>query len=372
MEKPTQSSRNILLSPLEWGLGHATRLSSIVEELLNDNHMVIIAADGLPYNFLQKRFPQLIIERVPLKQIVYAQSKRGFFFKLMAQMPAFFRSIKNTQRTIDLLVKKYNIDLIISDNRYGFIHPDIPSVFITHQLRPMPPKPWRCCQSIFGYFHLWLLRKYQFIWVADFEGEENVVGKLSRIPWKNKRIRHIGPQSWLRKFETNLENKPPEYDILVMLSGPEPHRTELEKKLLSILRDLPDKKIIVLQGLPESKSESPLDDSKGSIRIVNHLPGEQITELIKNTPTIICRAGVVTVFDLSVLQRPALLIPTPGQTEQEYVAEYLDKKGYFSYIDQSRLSLEKIIDYENSHHKTFANSSVEPFRKALDEFIRLA
>jgi len=238
MKTPSPVTKNILVSPLEWGLGHATRLSSIIDELLKTNHRVVIAADGLPFNFLQKRFPQLVIEKLPLKQIVYAQNKRSFFLKLFTQMPAFIRSVKGSKSKIDQLVKKYKIDLIISDNRYGFIHPDIPSVFITHQLRPMPPRPWRWGQSVFGYFHLFLLRKYKFIWVADFEGEENVVGRLSEIPWRNKRIRHIGPQTWLRKFEPNIKNTHLEYDILVMLSGPEPHRTELEKKLWNLRNTL--------------------------------------------------------------------------------------------------------------------------------------
>jgi len=366
---PSTKAR-VLVSPLEWGLGHATRLSRMIEILLSKKFEVIIAADGLPYNFLSEQFPNLIIERLPIKQMQYSKGRVGFFLKFFAQVPGLFLSIRRTKKHLDLLVRKHQIDFIISDNRYGFFHPDIPSVFISHQLCPLPPKNLRCFQSVFGRLHLWLLRKYDFIWVADFKGPDNVVGNLSRISWNNHKIRYIDPLSWLETKKPAQDFQSTQYDILILLSGPEPHRSILEKQLMAEFRDS-TKKILLLQGLPQETNMNTRDKQIGMMRIVNHLPGDQILWHIQNTEILICRAGVVTVFDLAVLGKSAILIPTPGQTEQEYVAERLDKKGFFMSVKQEDFRTDLLREYQERSFKTFQRPKKEHLEKALAELISL-
>jgi len=362
------SKQRVLVSPLEWGLGHATRLSRMIEVLLRNNLEVIIAADGLPYNFLSEQFPDLQIVRLPIKQMKYSKGRAGFFLKFFAQIPALYLSVQSAKKHINKLVKDYQIDFIISDNRYGFLHPDVPSVFITHQLSPMPPKYLRNFQSLSARFHLWILRKYDFIWVADFEESDNIVGKLSRISWNNHRIRYIKPLSWLETKQAARDSNSNHYDILILLSGPEPHRSILEEKLLSEFKDS-TQTILLLQGLPQHSENDVRDEQIGSLRIVNHLPGDQILWHILNTETIICRAGVVTVFDLAVLRKPAILIPTPAQTEQEYVAERLDKMGYFMCIKQEDFTKDALTEYKKRKFKTFLSPKQESLNKALAELI---
>ena len=365
------SKQRVLVSPLEWGLGHATRLSRMIEFLLKKNLEVVIAADGLPNNFLSEQFPELTIVRLPIKKMQYSKNRTGFFIKFFAQVPALFLSIHRTKKHLDKLIKDYQIDFIISDNRYGFLHPQIPSVFISHQLSPMPPKILRSFQAAFGRFHLWLLRKYDFIWVADFEGPDNVVGSLSRISWNNTKIRYIDPLSWLETKTPEKDHLSRHYDILILLSGPEPHRGLLEKQLLKEFKES-TKKILLLQGLPQHSENNIRDEQIGNLRIVNHLPGNQILWHIQNTETLICRAGVVTVFDLAVLRKPAVLIPTPGQTEQEYVAESLDKRGFFMHIKQEEFNKKILEDYKGQSFKTFQSPKIERLESALSELINTA
>lgn len=363
--------KRFLVSPLEWGLGHATRLSAIVDILLRNNHEVILVADGLPYHFLAEKFPDLPIERLPLKTIRYSRKRNGFFFKLALQIPGFLWSVKKTKRAINDLVDKYQPDCLIADNRYGFCHPGVPSIFITHQLRPMPPKHLRWLQSLVGRLHLMALRKFDQIWVADY-AREGVAGKLSTIPWTNKKIRYIGPVSWLKHQAQPLANSTPEYDLLVMLSGPEPHRSILEKKLLHLLGDLPDTRILILRGLPGNTQIPPEVMRKGSIRMVNHLSGSDIARYILTTPKIICRAGVVTIFDLAVLQRPALLIPTAGQTEQEYVANDLSHRGYVQTIAEKDLDITAIKNFDPASCRIFPDTDAHQTESVIIRLLQPA
>lgn len=357
----------VLVSPLEWGLGHATRLCRMINVLLEKGMDVIIVADGLPYNFLSEQFPDLPIERLPIKQIRYTKGRTGFFVKLFAQIPGLFFSILRSKKKLNLLIEKYHIDFIISDNRYGFSHPDIPSVFVTHQLRPVPPKSMIWLQSAFGRYHLWMLRKYKYIWVADFKGSESVVGSMSALPGNNPKIRYIDPLSWLEGKSIDKPVKE-QYDILILLSGPEPQRSLLEVKVLNDFKDS-DKKILILQGLPHKNNDDIKDERLGNLRILNHLSGEEILYHILNTEILICRAGVVTVFDLAILGRSAILIPTPGQTEQEYVAERLDRKGYFMNVKQEDFGLQSLEEYKNRTFKKFQTSDKKNLDSAIHEFI---
>lgn len=365
----TQSkTHRILVSPLEWGLGHATRLTRMIRILQEHHFEVILAADGLPFNFLSEQFPDLILERLPMKQIRYSKGSQGFFIRLLLQLPGLFFSIKNSRKRLQELVDQYQPDFILSDNRYGFRHPDVPSVFVTHQLRPMPPKAFRFFQSAFGRFHLWMLRGYDFIWVSDFDGEDNVAGALSRIPWKNNKIRYIGPLSWLSDCDPVPPKAERAPDLLFLLSGPEPQRELLEQHIIQHFQGF-SKPMVLLQGLPQEKGLPHQEKDVGGIRILNHLPGNQILWYLQNAKKIVCRAGVVTVFDLVVLGIPAILIPSPGQTEQEYVAHRLHQKGYFQEVPQSEFTTTSIDSFEETSFKTFPASELSGLESAISELV---
>ncbi|MCD6346707.1 MAG: hypothetical protein J7L96_04725 [Bacteroidales bacterium] len=360
----------VLVSPLEWGLGHATRLSRLIQILLNQGIEVIIAADGLPYNFLSTRFPDLTIIRLPFTTISYSASRRGFFTKLLFQIPGILMAIHRTRKQVQHLVSDYKIDYIISDNRYGFYHPQIPSVFISHQLRPQPPKALGWVENIFCSYHLRMLRYFDYWWIPDYEGADNVCGRLSHLPWDKPKIRYIDPVSWLDQEWPAAGDENSAFDLLFLLSGPEPQRSRLEEKALSILGKTHFKSLI-LQGLPHPAGEKTVTKQIANCTLVNHLPGDQISYYLKTAKTIICRAGVVTVFDLAALGLPALLIPTEGQTEQEYVARHLYKNGYFDYCEEKDLSLKRIEAFKEKAFKTFPKPNKNRITQALKELKEL-
>lgn len=358
----------VLVSPLEWGLGHATRLSKMIQILLDQGMDVIIAADGLPYNFLSLQFPDLTIIRLPFASISYTSSRRGFFTKLLFQIPGIMMAIHKTRKQVQQLVADHKIDLIISDNRYGFSHPQIPSVFISHQLRPQPPKALHRVENIFCSYHLRMLRRFDYWWVPDYEGADNVCGRLSHLPWDKPKIRYIEPLSWLDRDWTDVSDSCSKVELLFMLSGPEPGRSQLEKKAIHILSKAKYKSLI-LQGLPHPAGEKHTQKQIGNCTLVNHLQGEKIFFYLKTSKTIVCRAGVVTVFDLAALGLPALLIPTEGQTEQEYVAKHLYKNGYFDYCTEKDLTNERIEQYINKTHKSFPKPNKNLISQALNEIV---
>ncbi len=351
MDKDKKPS--VLVGPLEWGLGHATRLSAIISKLEAKNWKIYIAADGLPYNFLSQQFPDLTHIRLPFTSVRYTPSKKGFFMKLLWQLPSILRAIRRTRKTVKHLVAAHEIDLIIADNRYGFTHKTIPSVFITHQLRPRPPALLSAFDSLFfRWVHQHMIKDFDYWWVPDYAGEVNVCGRLSHLPWQHKKIRHIDPVSWLTQFEPNPHDPSPEIELLFLLSGPEPQRSLLEQQALEILIDAPYRSVI-LQGLPHPVGEKAFKVQQGNCLLYNHLPGPAIAHLLRSTPKIVCRAGVVTVFDLVALGLPALLIPSPGQTEQEYVVKKLSREGFFDYCDQQDLTAERIEVFRNKSFKSF-------------------
>lgn len=362
-----KNNPRVLVSPLEWGLGHATRLARLIRILLDQNMEVVIAADGLPYNFLMLQFPQLTFVRVPFTQVSYSTSRMGFFTKLLFQIPAIMLAISKTRKQVRQLAENYNIDYIISDNRYGFSHPNIPSVFISHQLRPQPPKTLAWVENLFCRFHLRMIRHFDYWWIPDYEGKENVTARLSHLPWINEKIKYIEPLSWLDQDWPEEKLKYGRVDIVFLLSGPEPQRSILETKAITLLRDSTFRSLI-LQGLPHPAGEESQSKKEGNCIIVNHLPGSQILQYLKNTQLRICRAGVVSVFDLAALRLPALLIPSDGQTEQEYVARHLFSQGYFDYCEEKDLSLDLIDKFSRKSFKTFPKPEGKALAEAMDRF----
>jgi len=359
----------ILVSPLEWGLGHATRLAAVIVRLTDMGCEVIIAADGLPYTFLSRQFPQLKIIRLPFAPIHYAPAKKGFFLKLWIQLPRILRAIRQTRRALKSIVQQESIDHILADNRYGFCHAQVPSVFITHQLRPQPPRGWTWLDTLFSrLIHQPMIREFDYWWIPDYAGEPNVCGRLSHIANTPYKIRYIDPVSWLPQISINEQVQGSNYDLLCLISGPEPQRSLFESLVIEILEKATFRSV-VLQGLPHPVGEQPKTRQQGHVTIYNHLPGNEIKELLLNSPHILCRAGVVTVFDLAALGVPALLIPTPGQTEQEYVAKHVSEAGYFDCCYQEELNLERIEGYRQKSFSTFPTPNPALLDQAINEWL---
>ncbi len=323
----------ILIVPLDWGLGHATRCIPIIQALLRLNAGVVIAASGPSKNLLQKEFPSLTILPLPGYNIHYSKFKNFFFAKILLQLPKLFRAIHAEKKWLKRIIDAENIDAVISDNRLGLSDKNIPCVYITHQLRIKSGN--YLLDDVIQHFYYKYINRFSACWVADNEGNENLAGELShpqRLP--KIEVKYLGLLSRFKPL--HLKKK---YDFLLLVSGPEPQRTLFEDILLQIFKDT-ELSLVLIRGLPGSPPDPAIKINNG--KVFDHLPSSELNELIHQSTTVIARSGYSTIMDLVRLRQQAVLIPTPGQTEQEYLAKYLMRKKMFYCMDQADLSLSGI------------------------------
>ncbi|RYY71479.1 MAG: glycosyl transferase family 28 [Chitinophagaceae bacterium] len=320
----------VLISPLDWGLGHASRIITIVKLLQNYGVQVLIAADGTPAELLRKEFPAVEILALEGYGIRYSRNKKYFSYKLFAQFPAIYRAIRRENSWLKTAIQEHSIDAIISDNRFGFYHSRIPSVYITHQLNIKTGKKWmnKLAQKI----HYKYINRFTECWVPDFETGITLAGELSHPDnFPTVPVKYLGPISRFKKQVGAITN-----DLLIILSGPEPQRSIWERDLLNQVKKL-DRNIVLVRGLPEALDEMP---ATSGLTVYNHLPAATLEPLIKTSAMILCRSGYSSVMDLVATGNKALLVPTPGQAEQEYLATYLMKEQLFFCCEQKDLMLE--------------------------------
>ncbi|PSL49334.1 UDP-N-acetylglucosamine:LPS N-acetylglucosamine transferase [Chitinophaga niastensis] len=357
------TARKILIVPLDWGLGHATRDIPLIHEMLNAGCEVFIAAEGKHAALLQQEFPQLTILPLPGYRIQYAQKGKFFGLKIMQQIPKIYRSVKHEQRWLKKIVVEYQINAVISDNRFGLYHKDIPTVFITHQLLIKTPfGGWieRTLQKINYRF----IRKYSACWIPDFTGNNNLSGELAHPAILPPHTTYIG---CLSRFEpkSDVEKK---YDLLVLISGPEPQRSNLEKLILDQIKALPLTALIVSgkPGTPQHEQVSP------GVTQVNHLNASELNDAMLASDMVLSRSGYTTLMDLAKLNKKAILIPTPGQSEQVYLGEYLMEKGYFYSLPQEQFNLKTAMDaaasfpFRSFHHEQDMNQ----YKQVVQKFIQ--
>jgi uncharacterized protein (TIGR00661 family) len=353
-------AKRVLISPLDWGLGHATRCIPIIYELLNQNCTVIIAADGPTEILLKSEFPQLSFLKLRGYAIQYSQRKSWFSIKIFLQIPKIIRAIYYEHRWLKKTVKENNIDIVISDNRFGLYHTTVSCIYITHQLVIKTGN--RFTEKIARRIHYHFIKKYTHCWVPDFEGSNNLAGELSH-PKKNiDTVKYIGALSRF-KIKPGVEKK---YDLLLLLSGPEPQRSIFEKLLRQQLQTFLGTFLLV-RGLPESDSN---DISQQNITVKNHLDANELNEAILQSNLVISRSGYTTIMDLVKLQQKAVLIPTPGQTEQEYLAQHLTQQKIFYSVEQDKFILNEVLQEIEKSAFTIPVIAMEQYKKVVGGFIQ--
>lgn len=330
----------VLVAPLDWGLGHTTRCIPIIHALQNAGFEVIIAGQPVQTTLLQKEFPGIL--NFPLKGYNVHYSKKKFFLplKIMLQIPKILNRIYAEKKWLKKLIAEEKIDLVISDNRYGLSNAGIPCIFITHQLEIKTPSPFlqRIVQKINYHF----INQFSFCWVPDFEEEKNIAGDLShpkKIP--QTPIRYIGP---LSRF-TNSGINSTQINWLFLISGPEPQRGILEKNILAAAQKIPGKSVILL-GKPGMKNMYQLNEN---CTVINHLDTKDLEKLIANSEFIICRSGYTSMMEILCLQKKSIILPTPGQPEQEYLAQHLASQRWcmeMKFGDDLSATLEKAKTFD--------------------------
>ncbi|MBR3872061.1 MAG: hypothetical protein IKJ22_04965 [Paludibacteraceae bacterium] len=350
-----KNNRRILISPLDWGLGHASRIIPIINRYIELGDNVIIAGSGLSLELLKKQFPTLHSIEIPSFKMKYSSGNSQVWAVVKAFPRLIFYSIKEHQ-VLKRIVKEENIDFIVSDNRFGLFHNTTPSAYITHQLWIKLPKGWTWLEPFVAFVHRCIINRFTECWVPDYENKEkSLAGELSHPAIMPRCVKYIGAISRFSKrctpyghetiitdcardfaparlcisklnialaYSQNSSLLTPNSSLLTILSGAEPQRTMFEEELLTSLQDNPHENIILVQGKIEAQQKI---TKVGKVIVYNYMSAEELQEYILKADKIICRSGYSSIMDLYALGKlqNATLIPTPGQTEQEYLAKYI-------------------------------------------------
>lgn len=353
----------ILIAPLDWGLGHTTRCIPLIHQLVQNGCRVIIAAEGAGQQLLQQEFPQAVFIARKGYRVQYAQHKKWMPLKMLLQLPRIGWRIWEEHRWLQKVVKEYGVNGIISDNRPGLFHPTVPSVYITHQLSIQTGHPFTA--AIANAMHHWFIKKFTQCWVPDFEGDNSIAGALSQ---SQKQLTHLQFIGGLSRFN-RLAEMPIKYDLLLLLSGPEPQRSIFENRLLSQLQSFSGR-VLLVRGLPNSSNGLSVTVKNGQVDSRNHLSASALNVAIQQSRLVVCRSGYTSVMDLIKLQQPAILVPTPGQTEQEYLGRYLHQKQIFYSVEQQDFLLEKAIAQALPMKPIAALQDMERYKKTVDQWVR--
>ena len=328
------AKRKILVAPLDWGLGHATRCVPIIRELLQQGAGVVLAGEGATKKLLQAEFPQLPFAELKGYGVRYSSERWSLPFVLASQIPKILSAIQYENERVAAIVKEHGIQGIISDNRYGLYHEGLPTVFITHQLLIKTGWGTRIDQWLQS-LHYHHLQKFTECWVPDAPGTPNLGGELSH-PEKKPAL----PLHYLGQLSRMKAGNSHEQHLLVLLSGPEPQRTIFEKLLWEQLESYKGS-VIWVRGLPE---EEGLSLQRESVQVFNHLPAEALNKFLNEASFVISRCGYSTLMDLAAVQKKSILIPTPGQTEQEYLATHLMQQQLALCLTQEKFRLQQALD----------------------------
>lgn len=326
------SNKTIFYGALDWGLGHATRSVPIVKQLLKNN-TVILGVTPLTKTIFDEEFPELKKIDLPSYNIKYSRIL-PLWVKLGLSSPRISKIITDENRALNNIIEENKIDIIVSDNRFGLYSEKAHSVFVTHQLFLKAPVFEKFGSKINQNY----ISKFNEVWVPDLENEkESLSGELSHGKHFHKKVKYIGPQSRLADLITDVDPdsyREDKYDYLILLSGPEPSRTELEKKLVKLTTGS-EKRIALVRGFGFRVSGLMLN----KLDVFDQPNKTELKKMILSSKKIICRSGYSTLMDMHLLgKKELILVPTPGQTEQEYLAEYWKNKFGAKHLPQNKIS----------------------------------
>ncbi len=362
------NKKRILVCPLDWGIGHAGRDVIIIKKLLERGNEVILGGDGPSLKFLASEFPGLEVARIPSHRFYYS-ARFPAWFMILLQIPAFLTGISVEHKYLKKIIKSYHIDLVISDSRYGLWDRNIPSVIITHQVKIRTPFLFKPFEFLINYLNRLALKKFYYHWIPDLRDDPNLSGLLSHQTKILSSSKYIG---CISRFMDYVKPIPAaeQFEVLILISGPEPQRTVFEKIVTAQLVKQNRRSVIIAGQVEENQGEKqPISEFLWRKSFVS---GDELYSLLVSAKYIICKSGYSTIMDLAAIRKTAFLVPTPGQTEQEYLASYLHKKGLFRFSEQKCFNLEsafKELDEMGLADFSFVQTNL--LDNALDGFLSI-
>jgi UDP-N-acetylglucosamine transferase subunit ALG13 len=333
------------VAPLDWGLGHAARCIPVIRELLVHDVEVFLGGSGISGELLRLEFPELNYEEIPGYDVSYS-STLPMAIAMLRQAPGILRSIQQEKKWLDEKLKRDELDAVISDHRYGLYHKNIYSVFMGHQLfissgnnDLLEPLLWKVNRSY--------IENFNHCWIPDVPGASNASGKLAHkepIPFSHQFI------GLLSRFQPVLAGEK-NYTMSFILSGPEPLRTELENLIIEQSYSLKEGKYMLIRGTQKPLQREPITN----MEIIHLAESKAVEKVIHASHLLVSRAGYSSIMDYLVTGSRALLIPTPGQTEQQYLATYHLEGGNFYTVQQNKLDLINNHSLAETYQPLFAN-----------------
>lgn len=356
------NKKAILVAPLDWGLGHAARCIPIITELQNYPHRIIIAADGAVETMLKQHFPHLEFIHLQGYNIKYSKNKRWFKLMLLIQFPKILSAIVKEHRWLNRITKELSICAIISDNRFGLYHPSIPCIYITHQLNIQSGNS--LLDQIATLIHRKYIKNYTQCWIPDYESKINLAGTLSHgTPMPSNAV-YMGCLSRFTRSKI-AENT---VELMIVLSGPEPQRSIFENIILEQLKTYTGR-VLLVRGLPRQKNNaSLLRGFSSNVVIKNYLGAAELNAAMQNAALVISRSGYTSIMDLVKLGCKAVLVPTPGQTEQEYLADYMSGQQIFCTMPQQGFSLALAITHAANFSYHIPALDMEQYKTVIRQF----
>ncbi len=355
------SQGRVFYSVLNMGLGHAARSLPIIREFINRDWQILIGSSGRALAFLQRELPELQFARLPDYGIRY--SRNGWLLpKLAAQLPVVLSRIWQENKSCWQIVHAFSPDLILSDHCYGINNPGIPSFFLSHQINFAMPKGFDFVQPLPAQFNFHFHKHFKAVFIPDSADTDGglLSGNLSRTPAIPGKYHHCGILSSVER-----QSLTEDLDVFITISGPEPQRSILEDLVLDQVHKLAGK-IVVAMG--KSESAAPVYESN-RLQIYPYLTREQMTRCYNRARLVVTRPGYTSLMELAELGKKALLIPTPGQTEQLYLARRLEQKGWFYSVPQQRLDLPRDLQIAQTFSGLFLPNATHRAVKYIFERI---
>jgi len=328
----------IVFGILNWGLGHATRSECLIRSFVAAGHEVLIWTDGAALDYLSSVFPQL--ECIESKLPVVHYRHRPLWWGLMLQAPGLLVSTFEEQKRFARFCKERSIEAVVSDNRPGLAFSGVPSAYISHQIQ-IPLGGWAGFAA--NRAHHKAMKGFDLIAIPDAQGESSggrLSGQLSARP-QHASFEPIWLGHLSRFARSGRSSTPRDTLPLVVLSGPEPARSQWEAMLVKAMQSMNDRRFRLVRGC-EGRP-----DFGAHIEVYERLDGEQLLDLLERSAVLICRSGYSSLLDALWTGIPLHCVPTPGQAEQEYLAEFLERDYGIPRSRQREFDLRSVLSSQN-------------------------
>ena len=333
--------KHVLICPLDWGLGHASRMIPVIRRLTGEGHSITIGGSGKSAQLLRLTFPDSAHISIPSVTIRYSGQGIWLILSLILRLPAMLFSIWHEHQLLNKEVIRLGINEVISDNRYGMYNRHTHNIIVTHQISPILPRFFRWAEYPLYRIIRSQINRFHECWIPDYADGSNLTGKLSHRFKLPDNARYIGILSRFSGDQKTSDNPEFEkYHLVIVLSGPQPQLKNFSRLVIQQVGKV-SVKALVITGLQDNDPWT--NDNLEGLMIVSHLPPDDFKRALLHADIIICRSGYSSIMDLVALGKSAILVPTPGQTEQEYLASYLTGKKMFAFVKQSKLDLSDVL-----------------------------